>query len=222
MTDAPDLGPPLVLPLGDSGLLVRFADSLGDAANRAAIAFARVLQEQMPHGVIEVDPNLVSVLLTYDPAKTGFEALAGEVRLLIGASRNEIEAGREHRIAVRFGGEEGPDLDAAASALGLRPEEFIEQHNRLPLRVLATGFAPGFVYCGFHPEGLDIPRRADVRRSVPAGTVLLAARQTAIAATTVPTGWHVIGRTAFRNFNPANDPPTVLAAGDELRFEVQA
>jgi inhibitor of KinA len=88
------------------------------------------------------------------------------------------------------------------------------------MRVLATGFAPGFVYCGFHARDLVVPRREQVRPLVPAGTVLFAAGQTAIAATPVRTGWHVIGRTAFQNFDPKSDPPTTLKAGDTIRFTV--
>jgi allophanate hydrolase subunit 1 len=53
---------------------------------------------------------------------------------------------------------------------------------------------------------------------VPAGTVLFAAGQTAIAATPIRTGWHVIGRTRFQNFDPHRAPPTVLAAGDTIQF----
>lgn len=220
MTDAP-LAPPLIQPLGDHGLIVRFATRLGDAANRAAIAFARALRRDLPAGVSEIDPNLVSVLLKYDPAATSYEQLAGEVRVLL---REAGEAAPRppvrHTIPVRFGGEAGPDLDAAASQLGLTPEKLVAAHCARPLRVLTTGFAPGFVYCGFHPEALELPRRNEVRPSVPAGTVLFAARQTAIAATAIPTGWHVIGWTEFRNFDPEADPPTRLGEGDEIVFEV--
>jgi allophanate hydrolase subunit 1 len=50
--------------------------------------------------------------------------------------------------------------------------------------------------------------------------VLFAAAQTAITSTPIPTGWHVIGHTEFRNFDPAAVPPTRLAAGDMVGFEV--
>jgi inhibitor of KinA len=102
----------------------------------------------------------------------------------------------------------------------LSRDAFVERHCAAPLRVLATGFAPGFVYLGFHEEALRVPRRAAVRGRVPAGTVLFAAGQTAITSTDIPTGWHVIGRTGFRNFDPEVLPPTRLAAGDTVRFEV--
>ena len=89
-------------------------------------------------------------------------------------------------------------------------------------RAAAAGFAPGFVYCGFHADRLRLPRRTGVRPPVAPGSVLFAAGQTAIAATSVPTGWHVIGRTAFRNFDPDTMPPTRLSEGDLVRFEVSA
>lgn len=210
---------PVLLPLGERGLLVRFAASLSDDANQRTVAFARRLRQRLPEGVSEIDPNLVSVLLRYDPATTSFERLAGEVRLLLwGGSDAPAGLPAEHRIVVTFGGGEGPDLDAAAAALGLSAEGFIAAHNANPLRVLATGFAPGFVYCGFHPEALRLPRRAGVRPPVPAGSVLFAAGQTAITSTPIPTGWHVIGRTEFRNFRPETQPPTLLREGDRVAF----
>ena len=218
----PALPPPLIQPLGDRGLIVRFASMLSDEANRATIAFSALLREALPAGVSEIDPNLVSVLLKYDPTTVGYEQLAGEIRLLL-RQTGEVEfAARSHRIGVRFGGEEGPDLASAAESVGLTADAFVARHNGAPLRVLTTGFAPGFVYCGFHAEDLALPRRAAVRQSVPAGTVLFAARQTAVTATTIPTGWHVIGRTDFINFDPEADPPTRLREGDEIVFEAVA
>jgi KipI family sensor histidine kinase inhibitor len=99
-------------------------------------------------------------------------------------------------------------------------EAFIAAHNQASLRVLATGFAPGFVYCGMHPNELTLPRRPTVRLSVPPGSVLFAAGQTAITATEMPTGWHVIGHTDFANFDPTASPPTRLEPGDQVRFTV--
>lgn len=214
---------PLILPLGDAGMLVRFATTLSDSANRAAIAFARRLRAGLPQGVSEIDPNLVSVLLKYDADLTTFDRLAGEVRLLLASPVDErLPAPVSHHIAICFGGTDGPDLDEAAASLGMSGADFIAAHNANPLRVLTTGFAPGFVYCGFHPEALRLPRRASVRPPVAAGSVLFAAGQTAITSTPVPTGWHVVGRTEFRNFDSSADPPTRLREGDSVTFEAVA
>jgi KipI family sensor histidine kinase inhibitor len=204
---------PTLLPLGDQALLVRYADTLSDAANLAAVTLARQLAEDVPEGVEEIAAGLVSVLLRLAPGAE-FARVRGEVILRLGAAA-ETTVTTRHQVAVTFDGE---DLADVATLVKLTPAEFIQRHNAVPLRVLATGFAPGFVYCGFHAPDLVVPRRETVRPMVPAGTVLFAAGQTAIAATPIRTGWHVIGRTRFQNFDPSRSPPTMLQAGDDIRF----
>ena len=215
-TDSAVLRRAEIVPLGDSALLVRFGAGLDDAANRAALAVAARLAQENLSGVREVVPSLVSVLVRYDPGTVSPVRLAGEVGLLLGAGAS-LAPPRTHDIAVSF---DGPDLSDAAKALGLGIDAFVAQHNAVPLRVLTTGFAPGFVYCGLHPAALVLPRRKEVRPAVPPGSIIFAAGQTAITATEVPTGWHVIGHTEFRNFVPNSDPPTRLRAGDLVRFGV--
>jgi len=217
-SSAPETFPtPTILPLGDSGLLVRFGTDLSDAANRAAIALAAVLDRQPVPGVLEIVPNLVSVLLRYDPLVSAPAEIAGEVRLRLFGLGDAASTARRWTIPTRF---DGPDIDEVGTVLGMNRAAFVAAHNVHPLRVLATGFAPGFVYCGLHAGALVLPRRTTVRPSVPAGSILFAAGQTAIAATEMPTGWHVIGHTSFANFDPAGTPPTRLAAGDVVAFEV--
>lgn len=207
---------PDIVPLGDQALLVRFGSSLDDAANLAALGLGAKLTDDPIRGVLEIVPSLISVLLRYDPNEIGATRLAGEIGLRLGYA--EVLGPAEiHDISVQF---DGPDLAEVAEALNLDVDAFVAAHNAEQLRVLTTGFAPGFVYCGFHPEALILPRRMIVRPLVPAGSVLFAAGQTAIAATEIPTGWHVIGRTDFRNFLPEHDPPTVLQAGDLIQFRV--
>jgi KipI family sensor histidine kinase inhibitor len=204
-----------IAPLGDRAVLVRFADTLSEDANRKAIAFAARLDADVPEGVEEIAPGLVSVLLRTRPG-VDFWRLSGELRLRMSKDTADL-TGSEHTIPIVFDGE---DLMEVCDRLKLPPGAFVVRHNGTPLRVLATGFAPGFVYCGFHGPTLVVPRREQVRPVVPAGTVLFAAGQTAIAATPIRTGWHVIGRTAFRNFDPAGASPTVLKPGDTIRFTV--
>ncbi len=209
---------PAIMPLGDSSVLVRFDTMLSEEANEAAIALAAALDENPLPGVVEIMPNLVSVLLRYDPDQTSLSALSGELRLLLFSLSSTAPEGRAWTIHVAF---DGPDLAEVAAALRLTVPQFITAHSSRPLRVLATGFAPGFVYCGLHKPELVLPRRSQVRPAVSAGSVLFAAGQTAIAATDMPTGWHVIGRTEFKNLDLGRSPPTHLRAGDLVTFEAR-
>ena len=208
---------PLIAPLGDGALLIRFASQLSDEANRAATAFAAQLGGNSPQGILEIAPALVSVMVRYDPEQISFAGLTGELQLRLSDTAS-LSPGAGHSISVRYGDAHGPDLNEAAHALGVSKENFVGMHSAEPLRVLATGFAPGFAYCGFHQEALALPRRGTVRARVEPGSILFAAGQSAICATPIPTGWYVIGRTDFRNFDPAQRPPTVLSPGDQVRF----
>jgi hypothetical protein len=139
---APETFPtPTIVPLGDSGLLVRFGTVLTDAANRAAIALAMALDRTPIAGVTEIVPNLVSVLLRYQPGVGSSAAtIAGELRLLLSGLAEEAPQTTHWTIPVMF---DGPDLDTVSAALGLGEAQFVARHNAGPLRVLATGFAAG-------------------------------------------------------------------------------
>ncbi|GAC1598369.1 MAG: hypothetical protein NVS3B25_24200 [Hymenobacter sp.] len=53
---------------------------------------------------------------------------------------------------------------------------------------------------------------------VPAGAVGIAGTQTGIYSLHTPGGWQLIGRTPLRLFNPAWAAPSLLQAGQHLRF----
>lgn len=54
--------------------------------------------------------------------------------------------------------------------------------------------------------------------AVPAGSLAIAEAQTAIYPQASPGGWHLLGRSPWRPFDPAATPPCPLALGDRVRF----
>jgi KipI family sensor histidine kinase inhibitor len=80
------------------------------------------------------------------------------------------------------------------------------------------GFAPGAPYIGVHDPKLAIGRRSTPRTDVPAGSVAIANLQTMIYPNTSPGGWHIIGATPLVLFDPDQEPATLLAPGDTVRF----
>jgi inhibitor of KinA len=121
-------------------------------------------------------------------------------------------------IPVCYGGELGPDLDIVASHTQLAPEEVIARHAQPDYLVYMVGFAPGFPYLGGLDARLATPRRARPRPLVPAGAVGIAGLQTGIYSLPTPGGWRLIGRTPLRLFDPSRAQPSLLQAGDRLRF----
>ncbi|WP_440115728.1 5-oxoprolinase subunit PxpB [Paenibacillus sp. QZ-Y1] len=122
-------------------------------------------------------------------------------------------------IPVCYGGEQGPDLGHVASENGLTPDEVIAIHTSGDYLVHMIGFAPGFPYLGGLSEKIATPRRATPRLRVEAGTVGIGGKQTGVYPIVTPGGWQCIGRTPLSLFRPSEDPPSLLAAGDRVRFE---
>lgn len=122
---------------------------------------------------------------------------------------------REHRIEVRY---DGADLDAVAQASGLSVDGVIALHTGIRYEVLAVGFQPGFAYLGFLPEKLRLPRRPAPRPRVPAGSVAIAADQTAVYPHDSPGGWHLLGRTDFACFSERGARLTPFSVGDWVYF----
>ncbi len=65
---------------------------------------------------------------------------------------------------------------------------------------------------------LAAPRRSSPRLKIPAGSVGIAGTQTGVYPLETPGGWQLIGRTPLALFRPSDDPPTLLRAGDMVRF----
>ncbi|MEM9427300.1 MAG: carboxyltransferase domain-containing protein [Pseudomonadota bacterium] len=213
---------PAILPLGPDGVLVRFADTLSEPANRAALAFRAKLDATGVEGVVETASSLTSVFVRFRPDQTERQALEASLTAALGRSdwqTAELPEGRTRwHIPAVFEGPDAPDLAAVAEAIGRAPDAAVRELSGTPLRVMALGFAPGQPYLGFLPKHWNIPRRTEVTPEVPSGAVVVAVRQAIPFANPAPTGWWQIGRTAFRCHDPKADPALPLRAGDEVQF----
>ncbi|KHT05482.1 hypothetical protein RC94_13000 [Pectobacterium brasiliense] len=125
---------------------------------------------------------------------------------------------RDIDIPVVYGGEAGPDLADVAAHSGLSVSQVVEAHAAAQYVVYFLGFQPGFAYLGGLNEKLHMPRRAEPRLRVPAGSVGIGGAQTGIYPLATPGGWQLIGRTSLKLFNPQTMPPTLLRPGDNVRF----
>src|SRR5262249_52879182 len=75
---------------------------------------------------------------------------------------------------------DGADLEEVGSTTGLGPAGVVAAHTGTPWRVGFGGFVPGFAYLVGGDPRLEIPRRANPRTRVPAGSVALAGEFSAI------------------------------------------
>jgi len=198
---------------GERGLLVEVEDL--EMVHRLHAA----LRELDPPGMVELVPAYRTVLIVADPGQA--EALDELADRLPGLELPPAEAvaGETVEIPVRYDGE---DLPEVAGLTGLEPEEVVRRHTAPEYTVAFLGFSPGFPYLVGLDPALEVPRRDTPRTSIPAGSVGLAGNQTGIYPTATPGGWQLIGRTEVTLFDPARDPPALLAPGTRLRFTVAA
>lgn len=220
---------PRLYPLGESAVVLEFGTVISEATNDTIRAVANYLQAHPFPGLGELVPAFTTLTVFYDPwqvrasgaAGSPFEAVAAilQDRLArLPPMAAEAKTGPAVEIPVCYGGEFGPDLEAVARHCGLSEAEVVARHAGADYRVYFIGFAPGFPYLGGLPAELATPRRASPRAAVPAGTVGIAGAQTGIYSLPTPGGWQLIGRTPERLFRPAATDPSLLRAGQRLRF----
>ncbi|WP_269526462.1 5-oxoprolinase subunit B family protein [Coraliomargarita parva] len=206
---------------GERGILVR---ELDEERRWRLIAAA---EQCPPQGLAEYVPGY-NTLLFYFKERYGFEHLEEWLGLHdVGSAGGgaRLKGRSLRRIPVCY---DGPDLEFVARVTGLRPEEVIQQHCTPVYTVRMIGFSPGFPYLeGLSPR-LHLPRRDEPRNHIKPGSVAIGGPHAGIYSVASPGGWHLLGRTNVRLFDPGvacGSPATqaaacLLQAGDQVRFEV--
>jgi KipI family sensor histidine kinase inhibitor len=211
--------------LGDRALLLRLGDTIDASLNRRVLALAAHIEAHRPAWMLDCVPTYASLAIFIDhDAFTGspdplIEAEAW-LRHTVG-SASAVATDSEQRVVeipVHYGDDDGPDLLNTAGELNITPDELIARHVAPLYRVAMLGFAPGFPYLLGLDPALNAPRLATPRTSVPAGSVGIGGSQTGIYPCVSPGGWRLIGRTPLSLFDADRDPPSLLLAGDRVRF----
>lgn len=214
---------PRLFPFGDSALLVHFGDAIDLALNQRVHALDARLRAHPIPGVTETVPAYATLLICYDPLALTYAQLSMWVR----AEMDRVESAvsrkpRRIEVPVRYGGEDGPDLEAVAAYHHIGAREAVHIHAGREYTVFMMGFTPGFAYLGRLDDAIATPRLETPRTRVAAGSVGIAGAQTGVYPIDSPGGWRLIGRTSLRLFDPAADSPFLFSPGDTARFVVEA
>jgi inhibitor of KinA len=205
---------------GDTLLLVEFAQAIDPEINERVVALADRLRERIGHAIRDVVPGYCAVGVHVDPLQTDLNALERVIReeaqrVLHSTPRGPV---RVVEIEVRYGGADGPDLNAVAEWARCTAAQVIERHTSRTYRVYMLGFVPGFAYLGSVDSSIAAPRHRVPRDRVPAGSVGIAGEQTGVYPISTPGGWQLIGRTSAVMFDSARPQPSLLLPGDLVRF----
>ena len=221
-----------ITPLGDSAVTISLSRSGADAAELLPRVWAtkKAIDQAAIPGVVETVSSYDSVTVFLDPlvplsqgispARVGewFNESILAVASEFDKKRVRAKPAAETEIRVCFEGEFALDLTDAAAKCRLAPENMIQRFCDASYQVACVGFTPGFPYLSGLPGELAVPRRPSPRTIVPGGSVAIGGSQAGIYPLNSPGGWNVIGRTPVKLFDPQKDPPSLLAAGDRVRF----
>lgn len=197
----------------DASLLAELGDQVDLATSARVGALARALLRAAPAWLVDVHPAYTSVLVEFDLGAVNHDDVARLVtELAERADGAPAVQGRMVEVPVRYGGDDGPDLEAVAAHAGLAPADVVRLHASARYHVAFVGFLPGFPYLLGLPDVLRTPRLTTPRARVPAGSVAIADRQAGIYPCDSPGGWRIIGRT------PRLLDEQWVAPGDAVRF----
>jgi antagonist of KipI len=211
--------------LGDRAVVLRLCDVIDAPTSARVLDLADAIRTAGLPGVVDVVPAYTSVTVHYR-----WQALPERARdrpwcwlqdrlleLASTAPRGD-RARRTVELPVCYQPPHAPDLDEVAAHAGLTTAQVVERHAGAAYQVGFIGFRPGFPYLLGLDPALAVPRLDSPRQRVPAGSVGLGGAQTGVYPAAGPGGWRLIGRTPSILFDPARNPPSLLAAGDLLRF----
>jgi KipI family sensor histidine kinase inhibitor len=209
------------VPLGDSAITVVLGEGISRALSEEVLRVTDALRSASIQGVTEVVPAYASLGIYYEPLEIGMDQLLEKTMPIVeqaraASSKAGSQQARTIRIPVRYDGE---DLADVAERTGHTAAEVITLHSEREYHVYVIGFVPGFAYLGEIDSSLILPRRSAPRKRVPAGSVAIAEAQTGVYPFATPGGWHLLGRTDVKMFDPNRAEPALLRVGDRVVFE---
>jgi KipI family sensor histidine kinase inhibitor len=198
---------------------VEFAEEISVGVNTQVRALEYLIQQKGVPGVVETVPGYRALLVYYDPAATSYAPLCDTLRALAAQTDTAVlPAPRRVEIPCCYDDAElGVELAGAAERLGLAPDALVRLHAAAEYLVYFIGFVPGLPYMDL-PERLTIKRLDTPRTKTPPGSVSIGGNQCCIYPVDSPGGFWVLGRTPLRLYDPAAAEPTLLRAGDRVRF----
>ena len=169
----------------------------------------------------DIVPGLDSLSLSWNPAERSLDAARASAEALAASDADAapIASIAPATLHICYDTPWAHDADIVAELLGMPTEALPQWHLSQDWRVAMLGFQPGFAYLTCDARIPDIPRLADPRSRVEAGSVGLLGQICGLYPHAGPGGWPIIGRIAETLFDPHAASPALLQAGQRVTFE---
>ena len=205
---------------GDSAITVQFGETADIELNLKVNAFNRLLQENLPRGVIETLPTYRSLMVYYNPLEIKADSMIAYLKQLVETLSNEtLKPGTLGiRIPVRYA-PPGSEIQIVADYEKKSVEEIIRIHSSNEHYVFMLGFSPGNAYIGCPQKTFTIPRKATPTKRPYAGSVHIWSNQTGVGGGMGSvTGWYSLGRSPLVPYDTRQKEPFLFKPGMWIQF----
>ncbi len=171
-------------------------------------------------GVLETIPGLNALSIYFDSPR----ALESAQKQLPSLWKTCLKRARTRAVStitleVCYGGLGAPYLRQVAKQAGLSVDQWIDLHVGSTYTVVNIGTHPGLACLGELVPDLRRSGWTASRQPVSAGGVAVNEFRTAIAASTLPVGWNLVGVICKARFNGETEGFPSLQPGDRVCFE---
>jgi len=204
---------------GEHTLLLEWPLKIDMEIHEAVLSYSNHIRGKYEEWLVDVVPTYCSIALFLKPS-VGLSEVVARIKNDL-ADVSEEKKSPRHLISLPVCYDEnfGLDLLKMAEAKNLDIQHLIKLHTAPIYTVYFIGFLPGFPYMGGLNPLLAMDRKRKPRPSIPKGSVAIGGSQTGIYPRESPGGWNIIGRTPLDLFDPEARIPTMIKAGDRIRFE---
>ena len=211
----------LIKNIGDRSISVYFENIISPEINLNIHEIVERINKDKQSWLVDVVPTYNSFSVVFDINLTKSQEVKNYISEVLISKKNQEFVNENQtiiNIPVKYGGEEGPDLEDVANYCNLSSDEIVKIHSSTLYLVYMTGFSPGFPYLGELDKRIHCPRLKKPRTRVSSGSVGLAGSQTGIYSIDSPGGWRIIGKTPMKLFDLKKKNPFPVIPGMKVKF----
>ncbi|GGW64494.1 inhibitor of KinA [Winogradskyella epiphytica] len=203
----------------ENSILVEWPMKIEQKILQDVLFYKEIISANLFKEIVEVANTYSSLLIIYNYTIDNINDAVFRLKELFRQTENtNIKETISYHIPVCYDGELGPDLERFSEQKKLSKLEIIKRHSEVEYTVYFQGFLPGFLYLGGLDSKLYLDRKSTPNLSIKKGSVGIGGKQTGIYPQDSPGGWQVIGNSPIEFFNPKDNPPCFIKAGDQVKF----
>lgn len=207
------------LQYNERSILIEWPAFIDENMLQDVLSFKIKIENKYIKESVEVISAYNSILIIYSVTIDVVNDVFSDLKKLY-LSQDEITQvnSRTFKIPVCYEDVFAMDLDRYSQEKKLSKEAVVSLHSEAIYTVYFIGFLPGFLYLGGLDSSLHLDRKTTPNLNVKKGSVGIGGKQTGIYPQDSPGGWHIIGNSPIELFDPKQNPPCFIKAGDTIKF----